>query len=162
VKPLHVTLHASYRLLIVLVLAGVFFSAMCLLLPAPLWLKALLVLVVLVLVAYSSLRYALLRWPNAVVALHVNKSNQLQLVLNNGQQVEMMVQANTVVTAYLTVLNCVAKEASLVQTLFTTSIVILPDAVDAENFRQLRVWLRWAKLASAQTAALDSAEDKTV
>ena len=156
------TLHASYRLLIVLVLAGVFFGAMCLFLPVPLWLKALLILTVLLLVVYSSLRYALLRWPNAVVAIQVNNSNQLQLVLKNGQQVEMLVQANTVVTAYLTVLNCVAKEASLVQRLFATAIVIVPDAVDAEHFRQLRVWLRWAKLVSTQTAALDSAEDKTV
>jgi hypothetical protein len=29
--------------------------------------------------------------------------------------------------------------------LFSPHLVILPDALDAESFRQLRVWLRWGK-----------------
>ena len=92
----------------------------------------------------------------------VNKNSQLFIVLNNGQQVEMCLQENTVVTTYLTVINCLVKEASLLQKLLPSAIIILPDAVDAEHFRQLKVWLRWAKRKSAHTDALDSAEEKTV
>ena len=70
------------------------------------------------------------------------------------------VQANTVVTGYLTVLNCQLKEATFRQKIFALHVIILPDAVDAEDYRQLRVWLRWAKGILPQTAVLDPAEDK--
>lgn len=130
----------------VLIFAGVFFSVMCLFLPVSGWLKALLILAVLLFVARSSWQYALLRLPHAVVAISVNKANQLHVMISNGQQFEMRVQKSTVVTAYLTVLNCVPTEAILLQRLFAIHIVILPDAVNAEHFRQLRIWLRWAKV----------------
>jgi hypothetical protein len=103
-------------------------------------------LMVLLLVVYNVWRYALLRLPNAVIAISVNKANQLHLVLKNGQQIEVIVQPNTVVTAFLTVLNCVPKEATTLQKLLAKHVVIFADAVDVEQFRQLRVWLRWAKL----------------
>jgi hypothetical protein len=129
-----------------LAFAGVVFSAMCLFLPLTMWLRVLLMLMVLLLVVYNVWRYALLRLPNAVIAISVNKANQLHLVLKNGQQIEVIVQPNTVVTAFLTVLNCVPKEATTLQKLLAKHVVILADAVDVEQFRQLRVWLRWAKL----------------
>lgn len=164
-KPIHLTLHASYRLLIIQVLAGLFSSAMCLWLPVAVWLKIMLMLTVLTVVMFSVWRHALLLLPQSVVAIKVSHDNQLHLVLKNGQAREMLVQDNTVVTAYLTVINCLPKTARVWQAYCPTTIVILPDATDVESFRQLRVWLRWAKRSDekqmvAQTTTLDSAEDK--
>jgi toxin CptA len=45
---------------------------------------------------------------------------------------------DSLVTPYLTVLNVLPQGAR-----FSRSVVILPDSLDAESFRQLRVWLKW-------------------
>lgn len=150
-----------------LLCAGLLFGGMSYFLPMPaIWRVGIMALVWLITVYYC-LRYALQKLPQTIVALHVNSKNQLKLVQKNGEQLEVQVQANTVVTSYLTVLNCLVlnsqeKEATFWQKLFTQHVIILPDAVDAEAYRQLRVWLRWAKGISPQTATLDSAEDKMV
>ncbi len=94
--------------------------------------------------------------------MHINQKNQLTLVRNDGQQLVVQVLENTVVTAHITVLNCRLLSATFWQKLFAQHVIILPDAVDRESYRQLRVWLRWAKGILPQTAALDSAEDKIV
>jgi toxin CptA len=71
-------------------------------------------------------------------------------VRKDGKLEEAYVQKNTVVTEYLTVLNCQLSEANVLQKVFPLHLVILPDAVDAEPYRQLRVWLRWEKLESVK------------
>ena len=140
--------------------AGLLFGGMCFFVPLPWLFRTVLVSAVLLATVYYCLRYALLKLPNSLVALHINNKNQLQLVCKDGQQLEALVQANTVVTGYLTVLNCQLKEATFRQKIFALHVIILPDAVDAEDYRQLRVWLRWAKGILPQTAVLDPAEDK--
>ncbi|MSP86721.1 MAG: hypothetical protein EXR38_01715 [Methylotenera sp.] len=56
--------------------------------------------------------------------IKVNVKNQLQLIRQDGKQLEVTVQENTLVTAYLTVLNCRHKEASWVQRLLTPPLII--------------------------------------
>ena len=92
---------------------------------------------------YSVFKYGLLLLPWSCVRLSVNTKNQLQLTRKDGKQLEVSVQANSVVTPYLTILNSRIKEASFLQGLFVQHCIIFPDAVDAENYRKLRVWLRW-------------------
>ena len=119
-------------------------------------------LLVLLSTGYFCLRDALLWLPWSYKAIHIDHKNQLRLTQKSGKQFEMHVLANTVVTAYLTVLNGQLKEATLLQKLIAKHLIILPDAVDAEDYRQLRVWLRWSKVIAPQTKALDVAEDKIV
>jgi len=47
-------------------------------------------------------------------------------------------QSDSLVTPFITVLNVLPQGARLAR-----SVVILPDSLDAESFRQLRVWLKW-------------------
>ena len=136
--------------------------AMVYFVPLDIGLRLLCALLMLMMVVYFCLRDALLKLPSSIVAMHINQKNQLTLVRKNGQHLPVQVLENTVVTGKLTVLNCRLIEATFWQKLFALHVIILPDAVDGESCRQLRVWLRWAKNILPQTAALDSAEDKMV
>lgn len=92
---------------------------------------------------YAVLQHGLRRLPSSCVALKVDAKNQLQLVRKDGRTLDVLVQANTVVTPYLTVLNSRTQSASLLPCLSMQHLLIFPDAVDANGYRQLRVWLRW-------------------
>lgn len=134
-------------------------SASCILISLTLFwqIKLLLVLVILGSASYVVCGYGLLLLPWSCVALSVNAKNQLQLIRKDGKTLDVVVQDNSVVTPYLTVLNCklsnpdqLADMSSLImmRSLFTLrltkrSVTILPDALDYESYRQLRVWLRW-------------------
>ena len=106
-------------------------------LALPLWARTLLALLVL-----ASLLYHV--WHDAwLLALSSNKTllldgEMVMLVARNGDQVTARVLADSLVTPYITVLNVLPQGAYLAR-----SVIILPDSLDAESFRQLRVWLRW-------------------
>jgi toxin CptA len=106
-------------------------------LALPLWARILLASFVII-----SLLYHI--WHDAwLLALSSNKTllvdgDMVQLVARNGDQVTARVLADSLVTPYITVLNVLPQGSYL-----TRSIIILPDSLDAESFRQLRVWLRW-------------------
>lgn len=83
-------------------------------------------------------------WHDAwLLALSSNKTLLLDgdvilLGARNGDQVTAKVLADSLVTPFITVLNMLPQGAYLAR-----SVIILPDSLDAESFRQLRVWLRW-------------------
>jgi toxin CptA len=93
---------------------------------------------------YALLCHGLLLLPWSYVALKINMKNQLQLKRKNGQVLEVTAQPNSVVTPYLTVLNSCVKDATFMHRLLDQHLIIFPDAVNADDYRQLRVWLRWA------------------
>lgn len=105
--------------------------------------KLLLIAMIIVSAVYALLCHGLLFLPWSCVALKINTKNQLQLVRKNGQLLDVTVQPNSVVTPYLTVLNSRLKDATFVHRLLDQHLVIFPDAVNANDYRQLRVWLRW-------------------
>ena len=125
--------------------AVVIFSSMLLLTPLPLWVSLATLSLIASNILYFSLRDALLVLPWSYVALTVNSKNKLHLLQNNGSLLEVSVKENTVVTPYLTVVNFRLETPTFLQRIFTQSIVILPDSANAEAYRQLRVYLRWAK-----------------
>ncbi|MCX7195896.1 MAG: hypothetical protein NTV37_08475 [Proteobacteria bacterium] len=106
-------------------------------LALPLWARILLALLVIISLLYHV-------WHDAwLIALSSNKTLQLDgdmilLVARNGDQVTARVLADSLVTPYITVLNVLPQGSYLAR-----SVIILPDSLDAESFRQLRVWLRW-------------------
>lgn len=108
-------------------------------LALPLWAKILLTLLVLV-----SMLYHL--WHDAwLLALSSNKTllldgDRVLLVARNGNQITARILADSLVTPFITVLNVLPQGSYLAR-----RIIILPDSLDAESFRQLRVWLRWGQ-----------------
>lgn len=81
---------------------------------------------------------ALLSFAHSVVSLSFSDTVDCTLETVSGQAVECSVLGSTFVSAYLTVLILQSK-----QWRFTRSVVILPDAIGKEEFRRLRVMLRW-------------------
>lgn len=82
--------------------------------------------------------YALLRAPAAVVAVELSDEMACTLETRRGERIGCALLGSSFVAPYLTVLN-LQPEGKF----FTRSVVILADAIDAEEFRQLRVLLRW-------------------
>jgi toxin CptA len=79
-----------------------------------------------------------LKSPAAVVSIEIAADDILSIRAGRGEWVECDVCGDTYVLWFLTVLNL--RRAVDGRRL---SVAILPDAVDPEEFRQLRVWLRW-------------------
>jgi len=154
VKPIQLNFKSSIQLSALIV--GMSLGACCILISLTLFwqIKLLLVLVILGSASYVVCCYGLLL-PWSCVALNVNVKNQLQLIRKDGKTLDVVVQENSVVTPYLTVLNCklsnpdqLADMSLITQFLLKLnltnfSLTILPDALDHESYRQLRVWLRW-------------------
>lgn len=108
-----------------------------LLLPLPFWAQAALAFLLLFSLIYHLRRDALRSAPSAAVSLMLEQE-QITLVTRNGRQLTGQVLRSTLVTPLITVLNMLPHGAR-----FANSVVILPDSLDDESYRLLRVWLKW-------------------
>ncbi|MEZ5697701.1 MAG: protein YgfX [Nitrosomonas sp.] len=81
---------------------------------------------------------ALLDSANSVTSLSFSDTVDCKLKMVSGQTVECSVSGSTFVSSYLTVLILHSKQWRLAR-----SVVILNDAINREEFRRLRVMLRW-------------------
>lgn len=120
------------------------------LLPLAWQIKWLLVVVILLLAAYSICVRGLLLLPASLLALNINVKNELQLTCRDGAKFVAVVYADSVVTSYLTIVHFKTQQLDFIRRLLFSHLVILPDMVDAESYRQLRVWLRWGQAHQSQ------------
>lgn len=116
-------------------------AALALLFPLvlPLWAKAALAMVIIFSLVYHLRRDAWLSSKISAMTLILEKES-IVLELRGGDQLAGQVLRDSLVTPYITVLNILPQGARLAH-----SVVILPDSLDAESFRQLRVWLKWGR-----------------
>lgn len=143
-KPILINFKSSFTLSAIVVLMSLIMSSI--LIPLNLYWQIKLVLVTVVALAaiYTVSRYGLLCLPSSYVALMVNAKNELQITRRDGVQLtDLSVTVDSVVTPVLTVIAYHQKNATLLNRVFCARLIILPDALDAESYRQLRVWLRW-------------------
>ena len=136
--PLYVALKPSRRFALGLGLAHLAAAAAIVATGLPLWLalaagSALLVHGVVVIA-----RTALLRSRGAVVALEAGRGETLPFMTRDGVWHEGRILGSTYVAPYLTVLNI-----SDYGSRRAYHVPIMPDGIDPEDFRRLRVWLRW-------------------
>ena len=103
----------------------------------PAWAKAALSCVIAFSLAYHLWRDALLASKSAVRTLRLD-SERMVMTTQGGDSIACTVLRDSLVTPLLTVLNVLPDGARLAR-----SVVIFPDSLDAESFRQLRVWLKW-------------------
>ena len=148
-KPIQLDFKPSIRLTLIICMMGLGAAAI-LILPAWIWqIKLLLALLISGAVIYNVCQYGLLLLPWSCVGLSVDSRNQLQLARRDGKVLSVDVCGDSVVTPYLTVVNCRIQDANIFARLLTRHLLILPDMLDAEASRQLRVWLRWGKASDA-------------
>jgi toxin CptA len=112
------------------------------LLPLPT--AGLLVLAVAVLYwgGYSLLLDANLRMGHSCVGFRLEDGEGIVLLLRSGRHLSCRVAPDSLVTPYFVILNVTLSEPRRGR-----SLMILPDAMETESFRRLRVALRWGDKA---------------
>ncbi|BAN35214.1 hypothetical protein SCD_n01388 [Sulfuricella denitrificans skB26] len=121
-------------------LAGMhgFAAAVFWLAPLPLWLAVSLMSVLLGSAWHTLRRDGFRTLQHSLVALRLDADCRCEFQTRTGAWHEAALLGSSFVAPYLTVLNLKPASGRLVK-----HLVILPDAVNAEDFRRLRVWLKW-------------------
>jgi len=136
---LTIAIRRSARLMWLLILAHAGALALLWPLALPLWLKAAIGLAVIASLAFFLSHAALLRAPRAVIAVEIKEDGSVALQTRRGEWHECRLSGDSYVSPWLTLL--VLRQENRLTPRY---VAILPDNVDAEDFRRLRVWLRWA------------------
>ncbi len=138
VKPVEAVLLPS-RLLAVLLL-GMHAAAALLALSVPLDMPVRLVLLAAVAasLAYHGNREILRRSRNSVQAVHLAADGTFSIRFGSSW-LQAEVQGSSFVRPWLTVLHLKPQGRR-----FGMPLVLLPDMLRTEDFRRLRVWLRWS------------------
>ncbi len=123
---------------------GVAACCIVMLLAMPSQIKLILILMSIMSAVYAVLKHGLLSLPSSYITLKVDSKNQLQLIRKDGKTLDVKLEKDSTVTPYLTVVNSRVEDAPWLQGLFGHALIIFPDAIHAESYRQLRVWLRWS------------------
>lgn len=109
---------------------------------------ALLIVVTLLLVAhvvYAIKRYAWLRRDNACIRLEITSQHKLNVSYKNGHcDRDVRVRHDSVVSPYLILLSYTPRHVSMWRRVLGHYLIIMKDSTDAESYRKLSVWLRWA------------------
>lgn len=127
----------SFHLAAILLVAHSVAALALLALPLPSWAIAALFLLLLFSLLHYLRRDARLSAPSSGVKL-VLEEESVVLTMRSGDQFTGHLLHDSLITPFLTVLNVLPQGAYLAR-----SIIILPDSLDRESFRQLRVWLKW-------------------
>jgi toxin CptA len=132
------------RRLAVLLLA-LHFAALAALaaLTFALWIRIVLAVALMAGLVRALRRSALLRSGDAVVELSCGEDGRLGCAQRDGARFDAEVLPQTAVYAAAVLLR--AKPAGARR---ARSVVVLPDSLAAEDFRRLRVWLRWRRPVS--------------
>lgn len=134
-----IRLHPSRRLALLFgvahcVAVGTFWQ-----LAIPFTVKSIITLMLMGSLYYYLRQYAWLASPGAIVSLRLTENSNCRAWMQSNNYIDCSIEGDTFVAPYMTVL-CL-KDCHIAGRRRT--IVVLPDAIDPEVFRQLRVWLRW-------------------
>jgi len=142
---LRVSIGRSVRLTWVLCLAHA--GGVAVLVPVflPVWIKALITVAILASLLHSLMHVALLKTANAVIAVELKDKGAVFFRTRRGDWRDGTLSGSSYVSSWLTILVLVEEGRRNAR-----CVVIVPDNVDADEFRRLRVKLRWGE---TQTAA---------
>ncbi len=101
------------------------------------WPGILLALLLLSALAYYQCRDVWLLLPSSYTKIRAEHGNVV-LLTRDGREISGQLARDSLVTPVLTILNILPVEKQRVR-----SVVIFPDSMDKEQFRELRVLLKW-------------------
>ena len=107
-------------------------------LPLPIGLKLVTTLVICISLVFYLKRNARLAAPNSIIALEVKEDCTCAIETRSGKRLDCILLPTSYVSVSLTILNLKADGEMLAR-----HVVILPDSINPEDFRKLRVLLRW-------------------
>lgn len=138
---IHVNLQPSY------LLAAILIASHCMAIII-IWLLALAIankILVTIVITFSCVYYlrqdALLLANNAVIAFELFEKMQSKITTRSGKSIQCLIIPDSFVTSTLTVI--IFKLEKPLWLLNFYSVVILPDRIEKNEFRRLRIWLRW-------------------
>ncbi len=134
VAPMAVSLKPSQRLLVIQSLAHLVAAGAVLASNLPAWLVAFLLLL-------TGASLARIRRPLAIASVTLGGDGGIEIVGADGTASEAVVHRHTVVLSFLVVL-LYRQQGRL------RSMTLLGDSLPDEDFRQLRLWLRWRSAAT--------------
>lgn len=108
----------------------------------PPWLKLAAIAALALNFLFDIRRTALLLMPDSVTAIEIAADDTLSIQTRRGEWIECKVLGNTYVLSFLAILNLRQNDSGAIR-----RCAILPDSLGAEDFRRLRVWLRWKQPA---------------
>jgi len=129
--PVHIELHRSRILVFSLSLFHALAITCAIVLPWP-WLLRSLLLAPIGVSGWYALR------PQKIIGLRLAEQGRLDCLLANGERTTAEVLSDSTVFNQLIVLRM-----RLGDTRRVVNLALLPDSVSAEQFRVLRLWLRW-------------------
>ena len=104
--------------------------------------------------SHALARHALLRTRNALVSGLIRDAGNATVTLRDGTELAMEILGTTYVTPMLTVLNLRAQDEH-----FARHVLFAPDNIDREDYRKLRVVLKWARGRDARNAGITPSDD---
>jgi toxin CptA len=137
-RVLKLKLQRSRILAVILVIAhgaaiaGIAFAGI------PLWGVPVVAVILIVHLAFCIRRDVLLMTPCAVLGIEVGPDNVVNVETRSGGWNEYEVLGSTYVMPHLTVMQLQRADGGAIK-----RVVLLPDSLPAEDFRRLRVRLRW-------------------
>lgn len=131
--PVFLTLQPSRQLAMVLLLAHAVAVLVVLPLNFPFWIKLGLLLAIGI-SAWRSL--SRLHGGRRIARLTLRSDGLLEYLRSNDESGEARIHPHTTVTSWLTVV--LLRQGKRIE-----ALVLLPDALNGEEFRKLRVWLCW-------------------
>lgn len=142
-------LRPSPRLAAILVAAHLAALGLLITLTVAFWMLALAAAVLALSAVISVSRHAWLRGRRSVLVLEFSNREQVHVRLRDGSAHGGRILGSSTVGAALTVLNIQLDDQR-----FPVYAVIMNDSLDPEDFRRLRVWLRWGPHPQADEAAV--------
>ena len=136
--PQHIAIKPSALLAVALCTVHAACGAAIWLAPMPLWLKAGITMAMAASLVHSLSRKAALHAAEAIVALEVREDGRISFLNRLGEWRECVLLGSSYVSPHLTILNLKPEGGRR-----TRHVVLVPDNVDAQEFRRLRTWLRW-------------------
>jgi len=134
----NVSISPSVRLAVALCAAHLAAAGLLWLVPVPALARGVGTLVIALSLVYLLARYAALHTADAIVALELKSSGGISFRTRDGNWVESELLDWSYVSPALTIVALRPRGTGR-----TRRAIILPDSVDARDFRRLRMWMRW-------------------
>lgn len=113
--------------------------------PMPVWVKILLIIAITASLIFYLARHAALHAPDAIVALEIKDDGGISFQTRRGEWLDCELLGSSFVSRHLTIVNLKPHGQRLAR-----HVILVPDNVDARDFRRLRMWLRWTAQPDAQ------------
>lgn len=108
--------------------------------PIPVTGKVVFTLAIGISLIYFMAHDALLHASHSVVALDIRDDGTIALQNRLGEWIDCDVLDSSYISHYLTVINFLPRGQHAAR-----HVILVPDNVDAREFRRLRMWLRWKR-----------------